>query len=239
MALTIIFRLTRWAVLWFVVSTAVAMLIYPGGTYRDPSSPGYSFSRNFLSDLGNTVAWGGGPNRWGASLFVGAEVLLAAALVSCFAALVILFSSSPSRHWARAAGLVGIAACAALVAAALLPADRFLALHVQAAKFTFRGILATSLLFTIAAARDPRFPRRATIAWALLTLLFAAYVALIEWGPRLDTDPGLVVQATAQKMIVLAALSGFAYQSYEAGLVSERQRSPRRLSSPGPVAIVR
>ena len=36
----------------FVVLTVIAMVFYPGGTHGDPTTKGYSFFRNFFSDLG-------------------------------------------------------------------------------------------------------------------------------------------------------------------------------------------
>ena len=46
----------------FVVLTAAAMFIYPGGTNTDKTTAGYSFLGNFFSDLGRTVARGGDMN---------------------------------------------------------------------------------------------------------------------------------------------------------------------------------
>jgi hypothetical protein len=221
MPLSTIFRLTRWAVLWFIVSTGFAMLVYPGGTRRNPSAGGYLFFRNFLSDLGTTVTWGGHPNPIGAPVFIIAEVLTALAIIACFVGLVRLLSSSQdSRSWARAAGTAGIVAAAGFISAALIPVDLNARIHRQAVQLAFRAILLSSLLFTVAAARDIRFPRRASGVWLLLTLLLMGYIAILEWGPRLRTDHGLLVQVTAQKFIVIAVLLGLAYQSYEAERVS-------------------
>jgi hypothetical membrane protein len=44
-------------------------LLYPGGTVLDASTRGYSFTHNFLSDLGSTVAFNDGRNTVGALLF--------------------------------------------------------------------------------------------------------------------------------------------------------------------------
>lgn len=48
-----------------------AMLPYPGGTARDPTTTRYSFSRNFISDVANTVSFGGQPNGLSAVLATG------------------------------------------------------------------------------------------------------------------------------------------------------------------------
>ena len=38
----------RIALVLFILLISIAMIIYPGGTYRDLSTEGYIFSQNFL-----------------------------------------------------------------------------------------------------------------------------------------------------------------------------------------------
>jgi hypothetical protein len=45
----------------FVVLTVAAMLAYPGGTATDPTTSGYSFFANVLSELGMTRTYAGQP----------------------------------------------------------------------------------------------------------------------------------------------------------------------------------
>ena len=50
-------------------------LSYPGGMLRDESTRGYSFTYNFLSDLGTTVAFNYQRNVTGAALFAVSVVI--------------------------------------------------------------------------------------------------------------------------------------------------------------------
>lgn len=231
MTVPTVFRSTRWVVLAFVLLSALFTLAYPGGTFRDPASQAYRFSENFMSDLGMTVTWGGHPNQLAAGLFIAAEIVTALTLVACFGALVVVHSSSvPARNWARAAAVGGVASAAGFIGAAVVPADRALGIHIQLALLGFRAILAASLCFTLASKRDPRFPRRSWTAWLALTVLLAAYVAVLEWGPTPRTGHrGLVVQVVGQKIALMGMLLCFAYQSYEGERVA---RFLRRESSP-------
>ncbi len=121
MARPTIFILARWASVASVALAGMAMLLYPGGTIRDPSTSGYSFFQNFLSDLGRTVAWGGQPNYRSAFLFVTSFVILALALAGSFVAFVRLFSSSRNpRLSARTAGAAGVLSLALADGAAVL-----------------------------------------------------------------------------------------------------------------------
>ena len=74
---TTIFRLSRGAATAAVVLIVFAMFLYPGGTLRDSHTIGYSFSQNFLSDLGMTVTHGTQSNRLGARIFTASFGLLA------------------------------------------------------------------------------------------------------------------------------------------------------------------
>jgi hypothetical protein len=220
-----IFRLTRWTIVGFVMASATAMWLYPGGTFLDPSTTRYLFFQNFMSDLGNATTWGRHSNQIGATLFVGSELVMAVALIAFFAGLVSLHSSQgASRRWARVGGAAGLLAGVCFMAAALLPAERFLVLHVHAAKFAFRAILVAVAFFAFACARDVRFSRRAALAWLGLTIVLTLNVAMLEWGPRLTSPGNLVAQVTAQKISIAALLAAIAYVSSEAERILARAR---------------
>ena len=82
-----------------------------------------------------------------------------------------------------------------------------------------------TLLLTLATLRDGRFPWRASVAWAALTCVLAAYVVVLQWGPRLTTDRGLMIQVVAQKIVALTAILVMVYQSYEADRIVARRTS--------------
>lgn len=209
------FKLTRWAAVSAALLTSIAMLLYPGGTLRDPSTSGYSFFQNSLSDLGNTVAWGGQENSRGALCFLCGFAILAIAGVACLVALVHVYSSSPPTRWvARTAGAAGLLSCAALLGAALMPPDRHPALHGQFTWLALGALLVAILLFTLATALDDRFPRRVPIGWLALALVLVAWMSVMRW-PAI-TDLQLTIPVTLQKIVAVALLVIFYFQSYEA-----------------------
>ena len=191
------------------------MFFYPGGTFRNRSANGYSFFQNSLSDLGSTIAWNGQPNYFGALSFVSGFAILALAGVVCFVALVRIYSSSRIPRWlARAASTAGILSCAGLIAAAAAPEDRNAALHGQFTWLACGSFLAATLLFALATAFNDHFRRRVPIGWAMLTLVLLAWIAV---GPlRLINDPTLSIAIVLQKVLGIAMLGVFAFQSYEA-----------------------
>jgi hypothetical protein len=194
--------------------------LYPGGTYRNKATSGYSFFSNFLSDLGTTVSWGGERNLAAAVIFILAEIVLVAALIALFAALLKLLSEGPGRRWAQAGVAAGLLAASGILMAALVPADRFLTLHIQGALLAFRGLVPAAACFAVATARDRRFTRSALAGWILLTMFLAAYIGVLEWGPRTRSDEGLAFQATAQKIIVSVLLGVLWFESVAAERVT-------------------
>ncbi len=53
----------------FIVFNVIAMFFYPGSTYLNNLSSGYSFTQNFLSDLGRTISYSGESNFFSAQFF--------------------------------------------------------------------------------------------------------------------------------------------------------------------------
>ena len=219
------FTYTRAAIAIFVVNSAVAMALYPGGTFRNRTTLGYDFFRNFLSDLGMPRGWGGGANVAGAILFVAAELIIAAALVGFFAAIVRLCAVPPARIWVRAAAWAAAAAVVGIVGAAVTPADRFFQIHNQSALLAFRALFLTTLFLAVAVARDARFSRLAAVVSIGAAAVMAAYVGVLEWGPSTRTESGLLLQATAQKVAVATLLVWFFIVSGDAGRLTRRERA--------------
>jgi hypothetical protein len=56
-----------------------------------------------------------------------------------------------------------------------------------------------------------------------MTIALTAYVGVMEWGPRIATDRGLMIQVSAQKLIAIVGFCALAYQLYEAQRVAERE----------------
>src|SRR5262245_43286490 len=99
---------------------AVAMACYPGGTTLDRATHGYSWSQNFLSDLGMTVAYDGRPNAVGALCFVAALGVLVVGLGRSLVGFVRGYAvTATARRFAYMAGAFGVAAGVAFAGVAL------------------------------------------------------------------------------------------------------------------------
>jgi cytochrome bd-type quinol oxidase subunit 2 len=195
-------------------------LSYPGGTLHDESTRGYSFTHNFLSDLGTTVALNYQRNGTGAVLFVVSVVVGVLALGSLIVATMRLLSSAPrARSFARLAAVAGVLACVGFLGAAIAPVDRAWRLHTLSGMVGFRSFPVVTALLAIATSRDPRFRPRAAIGWAALTIALIGLIVASLLGPSTDTDRGLATQVVMQKIMVASMIVVLWFESHEAEIV--------------------
>lgn len=191
----------------FVVLTALAMLIYPGGTATDPTTRGYSFFTNFFSDLGRTHARNGQPNPIAAPMFFIALSGAGIALIAFSFAFARFFTRARfDRALALLGALAGAVAGACFIGVAFVPADWNGALHTQFVFGAFEAFTVAALAYFVALARAPAYPKRYAAVFGGFALLLLLYLGLLFFGPHPRTPNGLLIQATGQKIIVYAAI---------------------------------
>jgi hypothetical membrane protein len=209
-----------------VIATALAlgaMARYPGGTPRDHTTTGYSFTGNFLSDLGMTVTYGGASNKLGAALFVTSLLLLVVGLGSSLATIVhLLARERASRRWASLAALFGLGACVAFAGVAVTPENHVMAIHVAFTFWAWRVVTIVAVLMAVASFRSTRFRRRATIAWSVVAALLGVYTGLLDWGPDVGTPDGLTTHVIAQKLATCVVVLGLLYVAREGDRAASR-----------------
>ncbi|GAC1658629.1 MAG: hypothetical protein NVS4B3_26170 [Gemmatimonadaceae bacterium] len=185
-----------------------AMVRYPGGDPFDRSATRYSLTRNFLSDLGMTVAYNGQSNRVGAALFAISLLLLVASVLIILAGLVgRIATTGLARMYARAAALVGLMTAAAFVAVAVTPENRLLAVHVQATMLAFRLVPVAAGLLAAAAWVGGDLRRRYAAVLSGLTFVLAFYSTFLSWGPSTASLAGLQTNVIAQKVVAVVLVT--------------------------------
>jgi hypothetical protein len=206
------------ATVLYIVLTGVAMFFYPGGTLSDPSTHGYSFFKNFFSDLGVSHTTSGAPNFVSASLFFSATMLAGLAVIMFSLAFPQFFQKAGAGHiQSMAFSVFGTSAGVSLVGVAFTPADILLGAHIQFSFWFFRLFTIAAFLGAIAVFRHGKYPKR--YAWIFLGfgVLLIAYVLLMQFGPSPKTTvSGTIIQATGQKIIAYASLGSVLIQAHGA-----------------------
>ncbi len=191
----------------FVVLTLVAMLVYPGGSHGNLSQTGYSFSRNFFSDLGLRQAHNGQHNPVAGALFFVALILAGLTLILFFFHFRRFFLDTRRDQIISLFGsLLGLGAGISFIGVAFTPADVYLDAHVQFVIWAFRLLPMAILCFTLVMFNTSAFPRGYTYIFLGFFGLLVAYYLLLTQGPGFETAQGLVIQALGQKIIVYASI---------------------------------
>lgn len=197
----------------FVVLTAIAMFVYPGGAVFELGASRYLFLRNFFSDLGATVTPSGRANLASHLLFgvaLGA-VGLALALASSNWKVIVA-----KRQAARTAGIasqiVEIVAGLGFLGIAATPWNLVLDAHNGFVRLAFGFLLVYDLCLLTIQIRNG-WSIGYTAVNAIYLLLLVVYVGILFFGPGLDTQGGLEFQVAAQKIIVYASVVNLGLQA--------------------------
>jgi hypothetical protein len=201
----------------FVVLTVIAMFFYPGGTFTDASTHGYSFFENFFSELGMVRTHTGGPKTVSLVLFLVSMFLSGSGMMVFFAASPQFFRSTRlGRFLSLFGSALGILSGLCFLGVAAFPADVNMALHKQFVLSAFRLFPAAVLCYVTVMFREKDYPRG--FAWELVIFLIflVGYILLLEFGPGIKTYTGMVIQAAGQKVIVYASIISVMIQSWGA-----------------------
>lgn len=203
--------LLRYAAIQFVVLTALAMALYAGGTWFDPTTAHYHFTGNFLSDLGMTHAFSGRANYASSALFCVALATVGGALVAfVWTWREFAFERRRAIVVGYAAAVLGTLSGLAFVGVAFTPFDLALNAHNTLVIAAFGLLMLFVAAITFAMWRNGISLARLAANLAYLACV-AGYVALVLRGPRMSTPHGHAVQVIGQKAIAYASMLHIIY----------------------------
>lgn len=185
----------------FCVLIGVAMCAYPGGHEWDRTTRGHDFWRNYICDLARSTALDGEPNTTSAPIAQVALVALLAGGAAFWWALPALFTRPESRL-AGAVRTLGALSLAGVLGVALLPADRFGALHPIAMALSGGPGQAAAIVAVVALDARERIAR-----WTGIVAAISCGVDLGLYAMQLaGRDPGPVVPVL-ERIAVIAILA--------------------------------
>ena len=129
------------SILVFISLVTLAMMTYNGGNAIDNFSNGYSFSLNYLSDLGRNIGYSGVNNTLSFYSFNLSLIIIGISFLIYFLFLPSLHNkSSISFLLSRIGGVFGCFASICFAGVGLTPSDLFFDLHVFFANWVFRSM---------------------------------------------------------------------------------------------------
>jgi len=202
-------------VLWlFMFLNIASMLLYPGSTYRDNLTSGYSFTENFLSDLGRTLTFSGEVNFLSSQLFNMSLILAGAVFTLFYLHVRKVFNLEKQRTLAFIGSFFGILGGFSLLGVGLTPADLYLDLHIICANWFFRFMCLASLFYTVVIFLHPRVKNKYASGYMIFTISILLYILVSELGPDAKTSQfSLVLHVVSQKIILLIFMMAVYIQS--------------------------
>ena len=198
----------------FIVFNLLAMFLYPGSTYLNNLSSGYSFTQNFLSDLGRTLTFSGEVNFL-SSQFFNMSLILAGSVFALFYLQVRkVFTSDKQKILAFIGSSFGVFGGLSLAGVGLAPADLYLEIHIVCATWLFRFFFITSLCYSIVIFRHVQIENKFAAGYLVFALSILLYILVSELGP----DPkisqfALVLQVVSQKIILFILMAAIYIQT--------------------------
>ena len=142
-------KVIRFVTIFFVIAFIIASYFYPGGNIHDPAQLGYSFTHNFLSDLGGLESHSGEDNII-SSVFFNLSMLLFFFIGISFLFVPILFKENKSTFILAIIGsLFFFIGSMFFAGVGFTPYDVFFDLHVFFALNSFRLMIPASLIYLI------------------------------------------------------------------------------------------
>ena len=196
-------RFIRIVPILFLVGISAAIYFYPGGNIHDSSQTGYSFTHNFLSDLGGYKSHSGEVNFL-SSFFFGFSLVLFFFAGIAFLFIPFLFKDNFINFNLAFCGSIFFALGSVFFAGVgLTPHDLYMEMHIFFALNAFRLLIPASFLFLIVLYRSKVENYFSFIICFLMISTFAYVLYQIYGGNPLENIENMSQQATIQKLIVL------------------------------------
>ena len=199
-------KVIRFVTIFFVIAFIIASYFYPGGNIHDPAQLGYSFTHNFLSDLGGLESHSGEDNII-SSVFFNLSMLLFFFIGISFLFVPILFKENKSTFILAIIGsLFFFIGSMFFAGVGFTPYDVFFDLHVFFALNSFRLMIPASLIYLIVFLRSSLSGKYITVITSFLFLV-TAYVIYLNIGENpLSNKEAMIASATIQKFIAFMSV---------------------------------
>ena len=207
--------LPRYSMIIFIILNITAMIMYSGGNINDHSQEGYSFIRNFFSDLGRRYSLAGDSNLISCILFNSSLTIVGLTFMTLFYKARLIFSDN--KFLIFIATFLGVYSGFSYIGVGFTPADLYLEAHIFFAHWAFRALFAASILYSILIFRTDGFENKyayAFIIFGIMVFCYVIYSEVVLDDPR-DNPASLIKHVVAQKMVVFWIL--FAVYIYSVG----------------------
>ena len=206
MKLPFAINLIRYSSIFFVIGILISMYFYPGGNIHNPDQEGYSFTQNFLSDLGGYKSHSGEINFLSSTLFAISLSIFALAGIA-FLSIPRLFIDDQVNFYLSILGATLFFIGAIFFAwVGFTPYDLYFKEHVFFAKNSFRLMIPASFFILIVLARSKVSNSYLYVITFFMISTITYVIYLNIGGNPIENQADLVPNVLAQKLIVFVSM---------------------------------
>jgi len=202
----------RYSICLFISFFCTSIFFYSGGTLHNPNTIGYSFTRNFFSDLGILSE----ENIISVILFAIGLLIVGLNFILYFYNFMKLFNTNTFASKVGKIGSVfGIIGAISFIIIGFTPHNFVHDSHIIAVNWAFRSFCVASILLFYSMYKDNRFELHYALGYLIFSLLIFFYIIVLEFGPSpRESDFTLIFNVISQKIIVLVFILSVFYQSF-------------------------
>ena len=201
------FILPSAALVVFIFLVIMGAMSYEGGHRLDLNSEGYSFSNNYLSDLGRIKTVAGMDNSIPFYCFNSALIILSVVFSFYFLFLPSVYDESIEiQNIARVGSVFGFLASVCFAGVAYTPADLFIDAHIFFADWLFRLMNLTIVFYAITYIMMKKNYFIFSFIFGIVALVVTAHIVLSDFGlSRFFYEPH-TVRVLSQKAATIALI---------------------------------
>ncbi len=200
------------ALLLFVLMLAFSMSMYSGGTRADFNASGYTFSENYISDLGRYTSVNGKDNTNIMVIFILAFSILGSSFFLFFYHNYYFIKKKfqPGLNIFRLATFFALCATISIVGVGLTPSDINFDDHIMFAEWIFRFFFGASVLYAISYFKINSKTKFLGLGYLILSIATGFYILFSDFQlNKVLFSETLIADVLAQKFIVFSLILGF------------------------------
>ena len=201
------FILPSAAIVLFIFLVIMGAMSYQGGHRLDLNSEGYSFSNNYLSDLGRIKTVAGMDNSIPFYCFNSALIILSVVFSFYFLFLPSVYDESIKiQNISRAGSVFGFLASICFAGVAYTPADLFIDAHIFFADWLFRLMNLTIVFYAVTYVMMKKNYFIFSFIFGIVAMVVTAHIILSDFGlARFFNEPH-TVRVLSQKAATISLI---------------------------------